>query len=333
MRYLAGYLAGAATILVAVGVSGCHRQLSEEERYAALPPCADRDCDCGDFVSQHIAQDVLTAFEEDYFGLDQDGNGQACERLPQADLSLDRETYFSNNEHLMLGNLSNAGPANSDNLLIEREQYALSYSQSLNRLNWASWWVDSRWLGYTGRQDDFRQDGSLPAGFYQVTSDEFRRSGYDRGHMVPSGDRTANARDNSLTFLMSNIFPQAQANNRGPWRELEEYGRRLVENQGKSLYVMGGVYGNKGKAGKVTIPGRTWKVIVVLDHINDEVTRRTDVIAVDMPNSDEIEDDWREYATTVDRIEIATGYDLLSDVPEEIQAIVESQKEDFGDSL
>ncbi|MFK8184402.1 MAG: DNA/RNA non-specific endonuclease [Phormidesmis sp.] len=320
------YLSRMAVVLGVMGVSGCHQPLSEEARYAALPPCADQDCDCSDFVSQHVAQDVLDAFEEDYFELDQDGNGQACERLPQVDLSLDRETYFSNNEHLMFGNMSNAGQANPDNILIEREQYALSYSKSLNRLNWASWWVDERWLGYTGRQDDFRQDGSLPEGFYQVPADEFRRSGYDRGHMVPSGDRTANPRDNSLTFLMTNIFPQARENNRGPWRELEEYGRELVEKQGKSLYVMGGVYGDNGNTGRVTIPGRTWKVIVVLDHIDDEVDRRTDVIAVDMPNSDEVEGDWQDYVTTVDRIEIATGYDLLSEVPEEIQRVVESQR-------
>ena len=317
-----------ALLLLLFGTSGCN-ELSEEELLATLPPCADKDCDCSDFISRDIAQDVFNAFEDDYHKLDVDGNGLACERLPVVDLSLDAETYFSNNEHLMFGNLSNAGQGNPDNILIEREQYAISYNKSLNRLNWAGWWVDGRWLGRTGRQDDFRPDGVLPRGFYQVRASEFRGSGYDRGHMVPSGDRTANSRDNSLTFLMTNVFPQAKENNRGPWRELEEYGRDLVEEQNKSLYVMGGVYGDQGKAGKVVVPGRVWKVIVVLDHIDDEVDRRTDVIAVDMPNSDEVEGDWREYVTSVDRIEIATGYDLLSDVPAEIQAIVEGQKESF----
>ena len=320
---------GIVAVFVSTSLIGCDQPLTEAEILAALPPCADSFCDCGDFTSQDLAQTVFDAFEEDYHNLDSDGNGLACERLPQVDLSLDRETYFSNNEHLLFGNLSHAGEENPDNLLIEREQYALSYNKDLNRLNWASWWVDVRWLGYTGRQDDFRQDGSLPVGFYQVTSDEFRGSGYDRGHMVPSGDRTANTRDNSITFLMTNIFPQAKKNNRGPWREFEEYGRYLVEEENKSLYVMGGVYGDKGKAGKVVIPGRVWKVMVVLDSIEDDVDRRTDVIAVDMPNSDKVQGDWQDYLTTVDRIEIATGYDLLSEVPEEIQEIVESRREDI----
>ncbi|NJM98481.1 MAG: DNA/RNA non-specific endonuclease [Phormidesmis sp. RL_2_1] len=291
---------------------------------ARLPPCVDSYCDCSDFINQPLAQAVLTAFKTDVNGLDRDGNGQACESLPPVAVSLDAATYFSNSEHLTLGNPSNANPDNLNNLLVERAQYALSYSQARNVLNWASWRVGKRWLGSSDRQDDFRPDGALPKGVYQATPGEYRRSGYDRGHMVPSGDRTANVKDNSLTFLMTNIFPQASENNRGAWRELEEYGRDLVYQQGKSLYVIGGIYGDQGKVGRVTVPGRIWKVMVVLDNENDQVTRRTTVIAVDMPNRDRIAPDWQTYRTTIDRIEIATGYNLLSDVPEDIQAALES---------
>ncbi len=318
-RWLKGAIA-----LLTIGLSGCD-SLAESDIYASLPPCVDSYCDCGDFKNQQLAQTVLEAFADDYYGLDKDRNGLACERLPQTDLSLGWATYFSNNEHLILGNPSNAGQDDPNNLLVERDQYVLSYSRDRNLLNWASWWVDPRWLGTTGRQDDFRVDGGLPKGFYQATPSEYQRSGYDRGHMVPSGDRTSNPRDNSITFLMTNIFPQAQENNRGPWRALEEYGRDLVYQQGKSLYVMGGTYGDKGSVGKVTVPGRIWKVIVVMDSTNDEVTRQTEVIAVDMPNSDRIEDNWQTYRTTVDRIELATGYDLLSDLPTAVQAAIEAR--------
>ncbi len=293
--------------------------------YASLPPCADSYCNCGDFANQALAQQVLEALEEDYFSLDQDGNGQACESLPQTALGLAPATYFSNSEHLAFGNLSHASPDQPDNFLIERSPYTLAYSRSRNVLKWASWRVDQRWLGNVDRQDDFRPDGSLPKGFYQATPGDYRRSGYDRGHLVPSGDRTATPRDNSLTFLMSNIFPQTSETNRGPWSELEQYGRELVYSEGKAIYVMAGVYGDRGKTGKVTVPSRMWKVIVVLNDAADDVGRRTEVIAVDMPNSDHIEPTWQTYRTTIDRIEIATGYDLLSEVPEDIQAAIESR--------
>ncbi|MEM6869114.1 MAG: DNA/RNA non-specific endonuclease [Cyanobacteria bacterium P01_C01_bin.121] len=313
----------ALNVVLAIGLAGCDGLATDD--YSKLPPCVDSYCDCGDFVSRALAQDVFDAFKEDFYGLDRDGNGLACESLPQVDMSLDWATYFSNNEHLILGNPSNAGKENPNNYLIEREQYVLSYGRDRNHLNWASWWVDARWLGTTERQNDFRPDGGLPKGFYQATPGEYRRSGYDRGHMVPSGDRTANARDNSLTFLMTNIFPQSADNNRGPWRALEEHMRDLVYQQGKALYVIAGAYGDKGSVGKVTVPGRVWKVIVVLESIGAEVTRGTEVIAVDMPNSDRIEPDWTLYRTTIDRIEIATGYDLLSEVPVGVQAAIEAQ--------
>ncbi len=309
--------------VLAIGLAGCNGLAVDS--YANLPPCVDSFCNCSDFVSRDLAQEVFDSFTEDLYGLDKDGNGQACESLPLIDPSLGWATYFSNSEHLSLGNPSNAGKDDLNNLLVEREQYVLSYGRDRNLLNWASWRVDDRQLGRTERQDDFRPDGGLPKGVYQVTPGEYRRSGYDRGHMVPSGDRTANARDNSLTFLMTNIFPQVADNNRGPWRELEEYGRNLVYQQGKALYVIGGVYGDKGSVGRVTVPGRVWKVIVVLDSPEAEVTRGTEVIAVDMPNSDRIEPDWTLYRTTVDRIEIATGYNLLSEVPVSVQAAIESR--------
>ena len=310
-------------ILVTLGLSSCEGLRNDD--YSKLPPCVNDNCDCGDFVSQALAQQVLDDFKEDFYGLDRDKNGRACESLLVVDTRLDREAYFTNNEHLVFGNPSHAGTENPNNYLIEREQYVLSYGRDRNLLNWASWWVDDRWLGQTDRQNDFRPDGGLPEGFYQATPGEYRRSGYDRGHLVPSGDRTATERDNSLTFLMTNIFPQSSENNRGPWRELEDYGRDLVYQQGKALYVIAGVYGDQGSVGKVTVPGRVWKVIVVLDSIDDEIDRATEVIAVDMPNRKSIESDWQLYRTTVDRIEIATGYDLLSAVPERIQSVVESQ--------
>ena len=316
-RYVAVFMA----VVITVGAAGCG---VADDITARLPPCVDSYCDCSDFVTQALAQEVLDAYKSDEYGLDRDGNGVACEALPPGPVTLDPPTYFSTSEHLALGNLSNAGQVNPNNWLIEREQYALSYSRDRNVLNWASWWVDSGWLGSVDRQDNFRPDGGLPQGFYQATPGEYRRSGYDRGHMVPSGDRTDTDQDNSITFLMSNIFPQAADNNRGPWRELEEYGRDLVRQQGKSLYVMGGIYGNQGKVGRVTAPGRVWKVIVVLTPEDDRVTPQTEVIAVDMPNSDRIQADWQTYRTTVDRIEIATGYDLLSAVPKGIQAAIES---------
>ena len=232
--------------------------------------------------------------------------------------------------HITLGNPSNATTniENSDNYLMEKSQYVLSYNRNKGTANWGSWQLNKSWLGDVERQDDFRLDESLPEDWYHVRPSNYRNSGYDRGHLIPSADRTANENDNSATFLMTNIIPQIPNNNRETWRGLEEYSRELVE-AGNELYIIAGGYRKKGNIadGKVTIPSRTWKIIVVLKPGVGVrgVDKNTRVIAVDMPNSIGIKSDWKVYRVSVDKIESATGYDFLSKVPKEIQDVIESR--------
>jgi endonuclease G len=70
-----------------------------------------------------------------------------------------------------------------------------------------------------------------------VRPTDYTGSGYDRGHIAPSADRTRNEADNSSTFLMTNMMPQVPEVNRGVWGDLEEYCRELVQ-QGKELYII-----------------------------------------------------------------------------------------------
>ena len=295
-----------------------------------LPPCVDDDCNCRDFRDQASAQTVLEALPDDPFLLDRDGNGFACETLPLQVQPFDSIAAPSNNMHLVLGNPTNANKSDFSNFLIERSQYALSYNRDRGIANWVSWQLSADWLGTTDRQDNFRQDGGLPAGVYQVTPNDYRNTGYDRGHIVPSGDRTRTVSDNSATFLMTNILPQAPTNNRGVWRELEEYSRDLVYEFDWTLHIIAGSYGEQGQlaSGQLTVPSRLWKVLIALhpgEDLND-IDSDTLIIAVDMPNRDVVTDDWRAYQTTIDRIELATGSDLLSSLPSELQASIEGSE-------
>ncbi|MBL7995359.1 DNA/RNA non-specific endonuclease [bacterium] len=231
--------------------------------------------------------------------------------------------------HLALGNPSNAASVidSTRNYLMEKSQYALSYNSAAGRPNWVSWHLNSSWLGEIPRQDDFRVDVSLPDAWYRVNENDFSGSGYDRGHSCPSGDRTVTRTDNSETFLMSNMIAQAPDNNQGPWADLENYCRDLVI-EGKELFVISGGYGANGivAAGHVSVPARTWKVIVVMNHPGiSNISTATRLIGIDMPNVNGIRnDDWKNYRVSVDQIEAATGYDFLSNVSVSIQAVIES---------
>lgn len=117
--------------------------------------------------------------------------------------------------NLALRNPSGAVTSTSspNNYQLVKDQYTLSYNRDQGKPNWVSWHLSSAWLGSTPRQDNFAADPDLPSGWYQVKATDYKGSGFDRGHDCPSADRTGSAADNSATFLMSNMMPQAPNNN------------------------------------------------------------------------------------------------------------------------
>jgi endonuclease G len=215
--------------------------------------------------------------------------------------------------------------------------YVLSYNRDRGEPNWVSWYIGSSSLGSMSRENDFRADTSLPAGWYQVQANGYSGSGFDRGHNCPSADRTSSVAANSSTFLMTNMIPQAPNNNQRTWDNFENYLRSLVK-QGNEVYVVMGSYEKGGTGSKtyqtaidgghVTVPARIWKVAVVLaDGYKDlsRITTSTRVIAIDTPNTNSVDSKWQTYLTSVDAIEAATGYDLLSNVSTSIQKVLEAK--------
>jgi len=242
--------------------------------------------------------------------------------------------------NLFLGNPSNAvhdSSTSPDNYLMDSGQYVLSYNRDRATPNWVSWYIGTSSLGSMSRENDFRADTSLPAGWYQVQASSYSGSGFDRGHNCPSADRTSTVAANSSTFLMTNMIPQAPNNNQRTWDNFENYLRSLVK-QGNEVYVVMGSYGKGGTGSKtyqttidgghVTVPAYTWKVAVVLadgDKDLSRITTSTRVIAIDTPNTNGVNSKWQTYLTSVDVIEAATGYDLLSNVSVSIQKVLEAK--------
>ena len=229
-------------------------------------------------------------------------------------------TTVTQNIHLKYGNPSRAG-GDRNNYLIERPQYALSYNCQAGIANWVSWELDRSWLGTVDRSNDFRPDLDLPDNCYAVRPNDYRGSGYDRGHLIPSGDRTDSELDNSTTFLMTNMVPQSPSNNREVWRELEEYSRKIAL-LGKKLYIVAGGDGiaRKIAGSQVVVPEYVWKVILIIEPTSETM----DTIAVWMPNSEQVRNtDWQDYIVSVDLIEQQTGYDFFAKVPRRVQREIE----------
>jgi DNA/RNA endonuclease G (NUC1) len=245
--------------------------------------------------------------------------------------------------HLTMGNPTNATAdlGQPTNYLMEKPEFTLSYNRDLGRPNWVSWHLSNEWYGSLPRFDTFRADPQVPPEWYRVQGFDFTGSGFDRGHMVPNADRDpqTSVPINQATFLMTNMVAQAGGNNQGPWADMEA-ALRLIADDNNELYIVSGPEGVGGTGdfggvtmtianGHVTVPATTWKVALVLPKQNGDdlsrVTCATRTIAVIMPNVESIEgDDWQEFLTSVDAVEALTGYDLFSNLPDNVEYCVEA---------
>lgn len=234
------------------------------------------------------------------------------------------ETKINLNKFLPLGNPSNAvfSQSSPDNYLMTGEYFSLSYNRSKGIPNWVMWRLNANSFGDAKRQNNFRPDNRLPDNWTKVVPFDYSGSGYDRGHICPSADRSSSEGANSSTFLMTNMAPQINDLNAGPWEKLETYSRSLARRN-HTLYIISGQYGNNGKIkNKVMIPTNFWKIIVVVPD-GEEINKDTRIIAVDMPNIKGISGkNWRDYRTTIKQIEQKTKYNFLSNMPSNLQSVL-----------
>lgn len=236
-------------------------------------------------------------------------------------------------QQMLLGNPSNAGsdPNNRVKYLIQRAQYALDYSDTLREPNWVAWNLTTGDVGGAGRSNDFFVDTTLPATFTPVLTTAYQGSGYDRGHMCPSGDRTISRADNDVTFFMSNMLPQAPDNNQGVWGNFESYCRTLAA-AGNEVLIISGPSGFAGSsiASGVAIPGYVWKVVVVVPlgagSAVDRINAGTRVIAIKIPNIQGVRSDpWQNYITSAAAIETDTGYTFFTELPAPLAATLRAK--------
>ncbi len=264
----------------------------------------------------------------DYFRGSNDPTVTQPNNQPQNPLNQPTSPEQAEQIYLALGNPSNAALADPNNYLLTNNYMVICYNRERAIPNWVAWRVSKADLGSLDREDAFRPDDRLPKGWTRVTPTDYTGSGYDRGHVCPNADRYGSREAANSTFLMTNMTPQTGDLNRGPWEKLEAYLRTLV-TRGSDVYIYAGVYGEKGKLKKkVTIPTNDWKIAVVVPAGApiSAVNEKTRVIAVDMPNVKGIMNaDWQTYRTTVRQIEKNTGYNLLSNLPQNVQDALETK--------
>ena len=243
---------------------------------------------------------------------------------------------------MQLGNPSGAtsDTNNHSHYLLQRTIEALDYNDSRGQANWASWDLTSADANNAvARQDSFAADTNyLPTVFYKVGKNEYSGSGYDRGHLCPSADRTDSTNDNDMTFLMSNMMPQAPNNNEIVWANFEDDCRALAD-AGNEVLILCGPSGfgtnHLSSSTRVLIASNTWKIAVIVPlgggtALSRITTTTNRVIAIRVPNTNGVSSAWTNYITSAHQIELDTGFNFFTALPVTIASAFRAKIDNLG---
>jgi endonuclease G len=204
--------------------------------------------------------------------------------------------------------------------IVAHTDYVLSYNEKYEQPSYVAYELDSNEIyGPAERKNNFKADPSITTG--SATLDDYKKSGYDRGHLCPAADQKESTEAMSDSFYMSNMSPQAPDFNRKIWADLEGTVRTFADTNGKIYVVTGpvltdGPYKTIGD-NKVAVPNYYYKVI--LDYTEPEIKS----IGFILPNEGS-DKSLQSFATTVDNVEDVTGLDFFYQLPDDIEEEIES---------
>ena len=206
----------------------------------------------------------------------------------------------------------------SNGELVSHVYYTLSYNEKHEQAEWVHYYLDkNRILGNIERTNNFRVDKKVLTGTASLA--DYKGSGYDRGHLAPAGDMKSDKRSMSQSFLLSNISPQNASFNRGGWKKLESLVRSWAENNALYITTAGVLEDNLKTIGfnEVSVPNRFYKLIY-----NPKDQK---IIAFLIPN-EKVLYPLASYIVSVDKIENLTGIDFYSQLEDDLEEKLESQK-------
>ncbi|TLP82766.1 DNA/RNA non-specific endonuclease [Maribacter sp. ACAM166] len=216
-------------------------------------------------------------------------------------------------------------PASTTGEIVNHSFFSLSYSEPFEQAEWVAYTLDKKHLTY----DDRKRPYFIEDPFVSSKSADWRNykgSGYDRGHLLPAGDRKFSKQAYDETFYTSNISPQNREFNAGIWNDLEQQTRRWAKKYG-TLYVFTGGVLVKGldEIGDedVDVPDTFYKIIA---RKQDDKLITIAFLIPNKPQSAQLSN----FIVSIDEIEMNTGINFFNKLPTKQQGSFEKNEGNSG---
>lgn len=200
-------------------------------------------------------------------------------------------------------------PSSTTGQIIHHDYYSLSYSEEDEQAEWVAYELKRNQLKNSNFKRPYFEMDPLVAS-KSAHWRNYKKSGYDRGHLCPAGDREFNKEAYNETFLTSNITPQRHEFNAGVWNKLEQQVRYWAKKYNGVYVVTGGVLKQKiGAIGSenVTVPESFYKIVY------NQSGSEPKMIAFLMKHK-KSNNSLQNFVTTVDQIEQLTGIDFFPEL-------------------
>lgn len=230
------------------------------------------------------------------------------------------ETTYSASKSLSFKELEKYLPVGkNDDEIVRHTAIILSYQEAYEQPSWVLHLLKKEAdAGSEERSNQFVEDPLVSTG--SAVTQDYARTGYDRGHLCPAGDFKYDKALSDETFYMSNMSPQEPDFNRGIWKETEDQIRKWAKVKGDLVILTGPVLTKNlsfiGKKNKVAVPKYYYKIVYD--------PRKKQAIAFLMPNQGS-EQPKESFVVSIDKIEKTTGIDFFPKLPDSVEEQIEAE--------
>ncbi|XP_065915476.1 venom phosphodiesterase 2-like [Dysidea avara] len=241
------------------------------------------------------------------------------------------------------------GGGSSETCLLTQPYYIINYSSYYHIPLWVAYQLDgSSFANYVRRKNCFRRDPRVAISDNPNCTDYYR-SGFDRGHLAPSGDFNYDRFAQLSTFVLTNMAPQYHPFNAGLWLVAENKVREWALQYSTIFVISGCVLGDGrrdpdgnynwwiGGYEHVAVPTHFYKILSRCNATNITTFSKCPVdnlltmtFLFKHVNSGVPSDDSTRYLldslTTIRNIEMLTGVNFFSHLTVEQQDKIELTK-------